>query len=119
MTSEHSRQRLSPGHRMSESEQITMDITVTNVLKSLGLAVMGAGVVGFFFTMAVIPILAAMARLSSENPLDATSVVVNPAWLTRHIGLPLAGVAFIVCFVVFFVRFRRNERLGRTAAATR
>jgi hypothetical protein len=76
--------------------------------KSLLLAFMGTGLVFFFLMMGAIPILAVLSRMSSN--IAASSVVVQPGLVMRNYGLPLAALAFVVCFGFAFHRFRSQER---------
>jgi hypothetical protein len=84
---------------------------VTAVLKSIGLAVMGAALFFCFFMMFSIPVLTVMAKLHDPSaPLQAPDVVVAPAALFRSVGLPLSALAFTVCFVL---AIRREYRVIR------
>jgi len=79
------------------------------VLKSIGLAVVGAALFFCFFMMFSIPVLTVMAKLHDPNaPLEAPGVVVAPAALFRSVGVPLSAVAFAVCFVLAMKKFRRS-----------
>jgi hypothetical protein len=92
---------------------------VTTILKSLVLAVLGAALFFSFFMMFSIPVLTVMAKLHDPNaPLQAPDVVVAPAALFRLVGLPLSGVAFIVCFVLAMKRFRRSSCQRRPSAVS-
>lgn len=80
------------------------------VLKSIGLAVVGAALFFCFFMMFSIPVLTVMAKLHDPNaPLQAPGVVVAPARLFRTVGMPLSAVAFAVCFVLAIKKFRRSS----------
>jgi len=81
---------------------------VKNLLKSAALGLVGAGVFSFFFMMALIPTLAVIAR--STTRINQQSVVVDPAWAVRMVGIPLAAVAFAVCFALARRRFRRQDQ---------
>jgi hypothetical protein len=82
---------------------------VTAVLKSIGLAVVGAALFFCFFMMFSIPVLTVMAKLHDPNaPLEAPGVVVAPAALFRSVGAPLSAVAFAVCFVLAMKKFRHR-----------
>ena len=84
---------------------------MTAVLKSIGLAVVGAALFFCFFMMFSIPVLTVMAKLHDPNaPLQAPDVVVAPARLFRSVGLPLSALAFAVCFVL---AIRREHRVIR------
>jgi hypothetical protein len=84
---------------------------VTAVLKSIGLAVVGAALFFCFFMMFSIPVLTMMAKLHDPNaPLQAPGVVVAPARLFRTVGVPLSAVAFAVCFVLAICREHRAIR---------
>jgi hypothetical protein len=81
---------------------------VTAVLKSIGLAVVGAALFFCFFMMFSIPVLTMMAKLHDPNaPLQAPGVVIAPARLFRTVGLPLSAGVFVVCFVMALRRERR------------
>jgi hypothetical protein len=83
---------------------------VTAVLKSIGLAAVGAALFFCFFMMFSIPVLTVMAKLYDPNaPLEAPGVVVAPAALFRGVGVPLSAVAFAVCFVLAMKKFRRSS----------
>ena len=84
-----------------------------NLLKSAALGLAGAGVFSFFFMMAAIPTLAVIAR--NATGVNRQSVVVNPAWAVRMVGMPLAALAFVVCFGLAWHKFRREERTARDA----
>ena len=84
--------------------------SLRNLLKSMALGLAGAGVFSFFFMMAVIPTLAVIAR--SGPHINQQSVVVDPAWAVRTVGMPLAAVAFAVCFALAWRKFRRQEQAG-------
>ena len=82
---------------------------MTAILKSIGLAVVGAALFFCFFMMFSIPVLTVMAKLHDPNaPLQAPGVVVAPARLFRTVGLPLSAVTFVVCFVLAMRRERRR-----------
>ena len=84
---------------------------MTAVLKSIGLAVVGAALFFCFFMMFSIPVLSVMAKLHDPNaPLQAPDVVVAPAALFRNVGLPLSAVAFAVCFVLAMKKFRAEHK---------
>ena len=84
---------------------------MTAILKSIGLAVVGAALFFCFFMMFSIPVLTVMAKLHDPNaPLQAPGVVVAPARLFRTVGVPLSGVAFAVCFVLAICREHRLIR---------
>jgi hypothetical protein len=83
---------------------------VIAVLKSIGLAVVGAALFFCFFMMFSIPVLTVMAKLHDPNaPLQAPDVVVAPNALFRGVGLPLSAAAFVVCFVLAMKRFRKGS----------
>jgi hypothetical protein len=81
---------------------------VQSVAKSLLVGFVGAGIIGFFLMMAVIPVMALMKRLSGN--VAQMSVVVDPAAFMRFVGVPAAVVGFVVLFVVALMRFRRQEQ---------
>ena len=84
---------------------------MTAILKSIGLAVVGAALFFCFFMMFSIPVLTVLAKLHDPNaPLQAPGVVVAPARLFRTVGVPLSAVAFAVCFVLAMRRERRAMR---------
>ncbi len=74
------------------------------------LAFAGAGVVSFFLMMGIIPILAAVQRLTGN--VEQKAVVVNPAVFMRTYGIGLAAAAFVVLFGVSLLRFHRRERVA-------
>lgn len=81
---------------------------VIAILKSIGLAIVGAALFFCFFMMFSIPVLTVMAKLHDPNaPLQAPGVVIAPAKLFRTVGVPLSAVAFAVCFVL---AIRREHR---------
>ncbi len=73
--------------------------------KSLLAGIVGASLFFCFFMMAVIPTLAVLTRVTTD-PLDARSVVLTPTGLFQRVGLPLAALAFVVCFALGMRRFR-------------
>lgn len=75
------------------------------VLKSIAFGVVGAGLFSFFLMMALIPMLAVIARRSGN--ISQSSVVVEPGSIMYMYGLPLAVVVFAVCFVLGMRRQRR------------
>ncbi len=79
-----------------------------SVLKSLLLAFMGPGLIFFFLMMAVLPIMATLARTNGD--ISQKSVVVDPNIFMRTYGLPLAAIAFIVLFAISMHRIRRAQR---------
>jgi hypothetical protein len=81
---------------------------VKSVLKSLLLAFMGTGMLFFFLMMAVVPIMAVLARMGGD--VSQKSVVVNPGIFLRSVGLPIAIVAFVALFGISMYRFHRVER---------
>ena len=82
---------------------------MTAVIKSVGLAVVGAALFFCFFMMFSIPVLTVMAKLHDPNaPLQAPGVVIAPAALFRCVGLPLSAVAFAVSFVLAMKKLRKN-----------
>lgn len=81
---------------------------VIAILKSIGLAIVGAALFFCFFMMFSIPVLTVMAKLHDPNaPLQAPGVVIAPAKLFQTVGVPLSAVAFAVCFVL---AIRREHR---------
>jgi hypothetical protein len=86
-----------------------------NLLKSAGLGLVGAGVFSFFFMMAAIPTLAVIAR--SGPHISQQSVVVDPAWMVRTVGMPLAALAFAVCFALAWRKFRRQSQNASASGA--
>ena len=63
-----------------------------------------------FFSMLAIPLLGAWSRLHNANtPLQAGDVVIQPVAFLRMVGLPLAAVAFVTCFVLGWRKFIRAE----------
>ena len=87
---------------------------MTAVLKSIGLAVVGAALFFCFFMMFSIPVLTVMAKLHDPNaPLQAPDVVIAPAALFRSVGLPLSAVAFAVSCVLAMKKVRAEHRVIR------
>ncbi|HWR14480.1 MAG TPA: hypothetical protein VN577_06610 [Terriglobales bacterium] len=78
-----------------------------SVLKSVLLAFVGTGLFFFFLMMGVVPIMATIARMTGD--VSSRSVVVDPGVFFRTWGIPLAVVAFLICFAVGMYRFRRLE----------
>ncbi len=80
------------------------------VLKSLASGLLGAALFFAFFSMLAVPLLAAWSRLHDANtPLQAGDVVITPIVFLRLVGLPLAGAAFVTCFILGWRRFARTE----------
>jgi len=69
---------------------------------------MGTGMLFFFLMMAVVPIMALLARMGGD--ISQKSVVVNPGIFLRTFGVPIALVAFVALFGISMYRFRHMER---------
>ena len=83
------------------------------VFKSLAFGLLGAALFFAFFSMLAVPLLAAWSRLHNANtPMQAGDVVIQPITLLRLVGLPLAGGAFVTCFVIGWRRFAHPEHLS-------
>jgi len=80
------------------------------VLKSLGFGLLGAALFFAFFSMLAVPLLGAWSRLHNANtPLQSADVLIQPMIFLRFVGLPLAGAAFVTCFVIGWKKFMRAE----------
>ena len=85
---------------------------VQSILKSLLLALAGAGIAAFFLMMAAIPTMALMQRLAGN--VAQTSEVVNLGNFMRTYGVAIAAVAFVASFILAMMRFRRLDQLEGT-----
>jgi len=80
------------------------------VLKSLAFGLLGAALFFAFFSMLAVPLLGAWSRLHNANtPLQSSDVLIQPINFLRMVGLPLAGAAFVTCFVLGWKRFAHAE----------
>ena len=77
------------------------------VLKSFGLAIAGAAIFFSFFMMFSIPVLSILARARDNSTPDAPNIILAPMTLFRYVGLPLAAVAFVICFVLAMKKYGR------------
>lgn len=81
------------------------------VFKSAAFGLMGASLFFVFFSMLAVPLLGAWSRLHNPNtPLEAQEVLIQPITFLRLVGLPLAGAAFIGCFVMGWRKFSRTQQ---------
>ena len=85
--------------------------SVKLVCKSAACGLLGAALFFAFFSMLAVPLLGAWSRLHNPNtPLEAQDVLIQPIVFLRLIGLPLAGAAFITCFVLGWRKFSRTQQ---------
>ncbi len=77
--------------------------------KSLLAGIVGASLFFCFFMMAAIATLGVLSRVTTDS-LDTRSVVLTPTGLFQRVGLPLAAVAFVVCFALGMRRFRKRPQ---------
>ncbi|MGH9521497.1 MAG: hypothetical protein ACRD3E_03075 [Terriglobales bacterium] len=76
------------------------------LFKSLGFAVVGAGLSFAFLALIAIPLMAAWSRLHNPNtPLQANDVLIEPFGFLRLIGIPIAAAAFAACFALGWRKF--------------
>jgi len=69
-------------------------------LKSVVAAFAGAAIFFSFFMMFSIPVLSLIARARDNSTPEAPNIIIAPVELFRHVGLPLAAVAFVICFAL-------------------
>ena len=74
------------------------------ILKSLATALLGASLFFCFFMLLAGPVLIITARLRHQD-----AMYVAPIPLFRMVGLPLAAVAFLVCFALAMRKFRKSS----------
>jgi len=71
------------------------------------MAIVGAALFFSFFMMFSIPVLSMLARARDNSTPDAPNIIIAPETLFRHVGLPLAAVAFVICFVLAMKKYGR------------
>ncbi len=60
-----------------------------------------------------IPVLSILARAHDNSNLEAPNVIIAPMALFRYVGLPLAAVAFVICFVLAMKKYGRPTTQSR------
>ncbi|MGD9714701.1 MAG: hypothetical protein AB7V46_21970 [Thermomicrobiales bacterium] len=76
------------------------------LLKSLLSGLLGASLFFSFFMPVSIAGLALFGRLTTAT-VDTKSVLVAPGPFLQHVGLPLSGLAFLLCFGLALRHFRQ------------
>lgn len=76
------------------------------ILKSVVASILATGLASFFLLMITVGVLAGMARMAA--PAQAYPLI-DPSGVMRQVGLPLAGVMFVVFFLLALRRFSRPE----------